>query len=149
MYDWGIQVHQVLGLCTESKCWRCLSETVPEEDELGLCDFRASLTFKIRREAPAPEVRPAPPLVREATPRGRSGVARTSGSWDRRKLTDPAGTLMVGEHEDMQQHGARCRTDSVETSAERALDVFEIGHTEEHDLVSSPVYGVARVTGVS
>ena len=39
MYDRGVQVHQMVGLDTESKCWRCLSETVPEEDELGLCDL--------------------------------------------------------------------------------------------------------------
>ena len=39
MYDWGVQVHQMVGPYTESKCWRCLSETVPEEDELGLCDL--------------------------------------------------------------------------------------------------------------
>ncbi len=38
MYGWGVQVREMIGLYTESKCWRCLSETVPEEDELGLCD---------------------------------------------------------------------------------------------------------------
>ena len=39
MYGWGVQVRETIGLDTESKCWRCLSETVPEEDELGLCDL--------------------------------------------------------------------------------------------------------------
>jgi hypothetical protein len=38
MITWGILIsgHR---LDTESKCWRCLQETVPEEDELGLCDW--------------------------------------------------------------------------------------------------------------
>jgi hypothetical protein len=27
------------GLQTEPKCWRCLEETVPDEDELGLCKW--------------------------------------------------------------------------------------------------------------
>jgi hypothetical protein len=39
MYGWGVQVRETIGLDTESKCWRCLSETVSEEDELGLCDL--------------------------------------------------------------------------------------------------------------
>jgi hypothetical protein len=39
MYGWGVQVREMIGLYTESKCWRCLSETVPDEDELGLCDL--------------------------------------------------------------------------------------------------------------
>ena len=37
MTSWGIQVRGY-GFDTESKCWRCLEEAVPEEDELGLCD---------------------------------------------------------------------------------------------------------------
>jgi hypothetical protein len=35
---WGVQVG-LSGLRTEPKCWRCLEETVPEEDELGLCEW--------------------------------------------------------------------------------------------------------------
>jgi hypothetical protein len=35
MYGWGVQVREMIGLYTESKCWRCLSETVPQEDELS------------------------------------------------------------------------------------------------------------------
>jgi hypothetical protein len=27
------------GLQTESECWRCLEVTVPDDDELGLCDW--------------------------------------------------------------------------------------------------------------
>jgi hypothetical protein len=38
MSSWGILVRGY-GFDSESKCWRCLEETVPEEDELGLCDF--------------------------------------------------------------------------------------------------------------
>jgi hypothetical protein len=39
MYGWGVQVREMVGRYTESKCWRCVSETVPEEDELGLSDL--------------------------------------------------------------------------------------------------------------
>jgi hypothetical protein len=38
MSGWGVQIRGN-GLDTESKCWRCLEETVPDEDDLGLCDM--------------------------------------------------------------------------------------------------------------
>jgi hypothetical protein len=34
MTSWGVQVREY---DSESKCWRCLEEIVPDEDELGLC----------------------------------------------------------------------------------------------------------------
>ena len=37
MTSWGNPIRGN-GVDTESKCWRCLQETVTEEDELGLCD---------------------------------------------------------------------------------------------------------------
>jgi hypothetical protein len=55
----------------------------------------ASCLFRIRRAAPAPAAHPARRLEREATPRGRSGAARTSGSWDRRRTPHPAGALLA------------------------------------------------------
>lgn len=38
MSNWGILVRG-FRFDSESKCWRCLDETVPAEDELGLCDM--------------------------------------------------------------------------------------------------------------
>jgi hypothetical protein len=38
MSSWGVQVRG-FKFDSESKCWRCLEEFVPDEDELGLCDF--------------------------------------------------------------------------------------------------------------
>ena len=37
MTSWGVPIHG-LRSDAEPKCWRCLEETVPDEDELGLCD---------------------------------------------------------------------------------------------------------------
>jgi hypothetical protein len=38
MSGWGVQVRGN-EFDTESKCWRCLEVAVPDEDELGLCDW--------------------------------------------------------------------------------------------------------------
>ena len=38
MVGWGVQAG-LNGVRTEPKCWRCLEETVPDEDELGLCEW--------------------------------------------------------------------------------------------------------------
>jgi hypothetical protein len=38
MSSWGVLVRGY-AFDSESKCWRCLEETVPDEDELGLCDM--------------------------------------------------------------------------------------------------------------
>jgi hypothetical protein len=35
--NWGVQLPESL-VAREPKCWRCLKATVPEDDELGLCD---------------------------------------------------------------------------------------------------------------
>jgi hypothetical protein len=37
MSNWGVQVRGP-EFDAESKCWRCLEGTVPDEDDLGLCD---------------------------------------------------------------------------------------------------------------
>jgi hypothetical protein len=37
MYSWG-NLFRGHAFGSESKCWRCLDETVPEDDELGLCE---------------------------------------------------------------------------------------------------------------
>jgi hypothetical protein len=36
MSGWGVHVRGI-GFDTESKCWRCLEQAVPDEDDLGLC----------------------------------------------------------------------------------------------------------------
>ena len=54
------------------------------------------------------------------------------------EITDPAGSLVVAELERMEKHWSRRGTDGIETSEEQALEVFEIGQTEEHDLVLHP-----------
>ena len=38
MVGFGVQAG-LNGVRMEPKCWRCLQETVPDEDELGLCDW--------------------------------------------------------------------------------------------------------------
>jgi hypothetical protein len=38
MTSWGVQMRGY-GVDSESRCWRCLEEMVPDEDELGLCDM--------------------------------------------------------------------------------------------------------------
>jgi len=38
MSSWGVEI-RAHGVAPESKCWRCLEETVPDEDELGLCEW--------------------------------------------------------------------------------------------------------------
>ena len=37
MISWGVLVGGY-RLDSESRCWRCLEQAVPDEDELGLCD---------------------------------------------------------------------------------------------------------------
>jgi hypothetical protein len=37
MSNWGVQVRG-READAEPKCWRCLEERVPDQDELGLCD---------------------------------------------------------------------------------------------------------------
>jgi hypothetical protein len=37
MSGWGVQVRGNV-LDAEPKCWRCQESSVPDEDELGLCD---------------------------------------------------------------------------------------------------------------
>jgi hypothetical protein len=36
MFSWGVLVS---GSDTAPKCWRCLDVPVPDEDELGLCEW--------------------------------------------------------------------------------------------------------------
>jgi hypothetical protein len=42
MTNWGVQVREY-GIDSYSKCWRCLQEAVPDEDELGLCKLCIAL----------------------------------------------------------------------------------------------------------
>jgi hypothetical protein len=42
-------------------------------------------------------------------------------SWGTRKLTDPVGSLEVGEHEDVEQFVVGSRTEGVETLVKAAL----------------------------
>ena len=42
------------------------------------------------------------------------------------ELPDPAGTLVVGQREDVEEHGTGCGTDGVETIAECAFDGLEV-----------------------
>jgi hypothetical protein len=65
------------------------------------------------------------------------------------ELADPAGALVLGEHQDVEEHGARRGTDGLKTIAELAFDVLEIhangdsspsgdGHAQ-NDAASKPV----------
>jgi hypothetical protein len=38
MTSWGVTIRGT-DSTSESKCWRCLEASVPDEDELGLCDW--------------------------------------------------------------------------------------------------------------
>ena len=52
--SWGTQIRKN-GLDTESKCWRCLEEPVPDDDDhIGLCDHCLAWLSEPLSELPLP-----------------------------------------------------------------------------------------------
>jgi hypothetical protein len=66
--------------------------------------------------------RPAPPEA-SGPPRSRSAARRRCGSLVPPELSDPVGSLEVGEHHHVQQLGAGSRTEGVEALSELALEL--------------------------
>jgi len=68
-----------------------------------------------------PATSPRAPLGVSDPPRSRSGARRRRGSAGSPELSDPVGSLEVGEHQDVEQLGAGSRSERVQTFSEPAL----------------------------
>ena len=100
MADWGVQAG-LNGVPTEPSAGTASKRPflTPMSSAFAA---RASPNYRTRREAPAPQFAKHRRPRGEVPPRGRSGTSRTSRSGDAAESTVPAGSLVVGELEDME-----------------------------------------------